>query len=97
MLDARNFDSPGFLAVLPLFSDIASAERKRLPQGWQLRRFERGDRGLTGSITPSCSAGGITNSLTCPAKTTWKASQALLARKTAPAAPAHRSVSLPRS
>lgn len=43
MLDTRNFDIPRFLAVLPLFSDIGSAERERLAQGCQLRRFERGD------------------------------------------------------
>ncbi len=43
MLDTRNFDIPRFLAVLPLFSDIGSAERERLAQGSQLKRFERGD------------------------------------------------------
>lgn len=43
MLDTRNFDVPRFLAVLPLFSDIGNAERERLAQGCQLRRFERGD------------------------------------------------------
>ena len=43
MLDTRDFDIPRFLAVLPLFSDIGSAERERLAQGCQLRRFERGD------------------------------------------------------
>lgn len=43
MLDTRNFDIPRFLAVLPLFSDIGNAERERLAQGCQLRRFERGE------------------------------------------------------
>lgn len=43
MLDTRDFDIPRFLAVLPLFSDIGNAERERLAQGCQLRRFERGD------------------------------------------------------
>ncbi|MBA4176452.1 MAG: Crp/Fnr family transcriptional regulator [Leptothrix sp. (in: Bacteria)] len=43
MLDTRSFDIPRFLAVLPLFSDIGSAERERLAEGCSLRRFERGD------------------------------------------------------
>jgi len=43
VLDTRDFDIPRFLAVLPLFSDIGNAERERLAQGCQLRRFERGD------------------------------------------------------
>ncbi|MDP2007074.1 MAG: Crp/Fnr family transcriptional regulator [Rubrivivax sp.] len=43
MLDTRNFDIPRFLAKLPLFSDIGGAERERMAQGCQLRRFERGD------------------------------------------------------
>mgnify|MGYP001024954840 FL=1 len=43
MLDTRNFDIPRFLSVLPLFSDIGSAELERLAKGCQLRRFERGE------------------------------------------------------
>jgi CRP/FNR family transcriptional regulator, dissimilatory nitrate respiration regulator len=43
VLDTRNFDIPRFLALLPLFSDIGVAERDRLAQGCQLRRFERGE------------------------------------------------------
>ena len=43
MLDTRHFDVPRFLAVLPLFSDLAPAELVRLAEGCHLRRAERGD------------------------------------------------------
>ena len=43
MLDTRSFDIPRFLSVLPLFSDIGSAELERLAKGCQLRRFERSE------------------------------------------------------
>jgi CRP/FNR family transcriptional regulator, dissimilatory nitrate respiration regulator len=43
VLDTRNFDIPRFLAVLPLFTDLDSAELERLAQGCKLRRFERGE------------------------------------------------------
>ena len=43
MLDTRTFDIPRFLAVLPLFSDIAPPELERLAQGCRLRRVERGE------------------------------------------------------
>lgn len=42
-LDARSFDIPRFLAVLPLFSDIGSVELERLALGCRLRRFARGE------------------------------------------------------
>ncbi|HPP83055.1 MAG TPA: Crp/Fnr family transcriptional regulator [Rubrivivax sp.] len=41
MLDTRQLDVPRFLAVLPLFSDLAPSELERLAQGCQLRRVER--------------------------------------------------------
>ncbi len=43
MLDTRNFDIPRFVSVLPLFSDLDTAEVERLATGCQLRRFERGE------------------------------------------------------
>lgn len=43
MLDTRQLDVPRFLAVLPLFSDLAPTELGRLAQGCHLRRVERGE------------------------------------------------------
>lgn len=43
MLNPRSFDIPGFLALLPLFSDIGRPELERLAQSCQLRRVERGE------------------------------------------------------
>lgn len=42
-MDARAFDLPRYLSVLPLFSDLSQAERERLAGGCQLRRLARGD------------------------------------------------------
>lgn len=42
-MDARSFDLPRYLSVLPLFSDLSLAERERLAAGCQLRRLARGD------------------------------------------------------
>ncbi|MBL8326137.1 MAG: Crp/Fnr family transcriptional regulator [Rubrivivax sp.] len=43
MLDTRSFDVQRFLSVLPLFSDLSSAEIARVSEGCQLRRYERGE------------------------------------------------------
>ena len=43
MLDARTFDIPRFLQVLPLFGDLNPAEIDRLAQGCHLSRLARGD------------------------------------------------------
>ncbi len=42
-MDARSFDLPRYLSVLPLFTDMSTAELERLAQGCQLRRLVRGD------------------------------------------------------
>jgi CRP-like cAMP-binding protein len=39
----RPFDVPGYLAVLPLFSGLGTAELQRLAQGCRVRRLARGD------------------------------------------------------
>lgn len=43
VLNPRSFDIPGFLAMLPLFSDIGRPELERLATGCHLRRVERGE------------------------------------------------------
>jgi CRP-like cAMP-binding protein len=42
-MEARDFDLPRYLSVLPLFSDLTPEELQRLAQGCQLRRLARGD------------------------------------------------------
>ena len=42
-MEARNFDLPRYLSVLPLFSDMRPEELRRLAEGCQLRRLGRGD------------------------------------------------------
>jgi CRP-like cAMP-binding protein len=42
-MDARSFDLPRYLSVLPLFSDLPAAERERLAEGCTLHRLARGD------------------------------------------------------
>jgi len=42
-MDAKSFDLPRYLSVLPLFSDMNAPELDRLAQGCQLRRLQRGD------------------------------------------------------
>jgi CRP/FNR family transcriptional regulator, dissimilatory nitrate respiration regulator len=42
-MDARAFDLPRYLSVLPLFTDLSPPERERLAQGCRLRRLSRGD------------------------------------------------------
>jgi len=42
-MDARPFDVPRYLSVLPLFTDLNPPELQRLAQGCQLRRLSRGD------------------------------------------------------
>ena len=42
-MDARTFDLPRYLSILPLFNDMQPAELQRLADGSQLRRFGRGD------------------------------------------------------
>lgn len=42
-MDARTFDLPRYLSVLPLFNDMNAAELERLAQGCQVRRLVRGD------------------------------------------------------
>ena len=42
-MDARHFDVPRYLSVLPLFSDMEPAELARLAQACQLRRLVRGE------------------------------------------------------
>ncbi len=41
--EARSFDLPRYLSVLPLFSDMCPEELKRIAAGCQLRRLGRGD------------------------------------------------------
>jgi len=42
-LEARTFDLPRYLSVLPLFTDLNRPELERLALGCQLRRLSRGD------------------------------------------------------
>lgn len=42
-MEARTFDLPRYLSVLPLFTDLSRAELERLALGCQLRRLSRGD------------------------------------------------------
>jgi CRP-like cAMP-binding protein len=42
-LEARSFDLPRYLSVLPLFTDLSRPELERLALGCQLRRLSRGD------------------------------------------------------
>jgi len=42
-VEARSFDLPRYLSVLPLFSDMSPAELQRLAAGCQLRRLGRSD------------------------------------------------------
>lgn len=42
-MEARNFDLPRYLAVLPLFQEMTPAELQRLAEGCRLRRLARGD------------------------------------------------------
>jgi CRP/FNR family transcriptional regulator, dissimilatory nitrate respiration regulator len=42
-MEARGFDLPRYLAVLPLFQEMTSAELQRLAEGCRLRRLARGD------------------------------------------------------
>jgi CRP/FNR family transcriptional regulator, dissimilatory nitrate respiration regulator len=42
-VEARTFDLPRYLSVLPLFTDLCRPELERLALGCQLRRLSRGD------------------------------------------------------
>jgi CRP-like cAMP-binding protein len=42
-MEARSFDLPRYLSVLPLFSDLCADELRQLAQGCSLRRLARGD------------------------------------------------------
>lgn len=42
-MEARTFDLPRYLSVLPLFTDLNRPELERLALGCQLRRLSRGD------------------------------------------------------
>jgi CRP-like cAMP-binding protein len=42
-VEARSFDLPRYLSVLPLFSDMSPPELQRVASGSQLRRLGRGD------------------------------------------------------
>ncbi|MBP6899324.1 MAG: Crp/Fnr family transcriptional regulator [Burkholderiaceae bacterium] len=42
-MDARPFDVPRYLSVLPLFNDLSRPELERLAEGCTLRRLARGD------------------------------------------------------
>lgn len=42
-MELKDFDVPRYLAVLPLFSDMAPAELRRLAEGSSLRRLARGE------------------------------------------------------
>ncbi|MDZ5457741.1 Crp/Fnr family transcriptional regulator [Azohydromonas lata] len=42
-MDLRQFDTPRYLSVLPLFSDLRPAELQNLAEGCQLRRYARGE------------------------------------------------------
>lgn len=43
VVEARTFDLPRYLSVLPLFTDLNRPELERLALGCQLRRLSRGD------------------------------------------------------
>lgn len=43
LVEARTFDLPRYLSVLPLFTDLNRPELERLALGCQLRRLSRGD------------------------------------------------------
>ena len=42
-MEARSFDLPRYLSVLPLFNELSAPELQRISQGSQLRRLARGD------------------------------------------------------
>ena len=42
-MEARSFDLPRHLSVLPLFNELSALELQRISQGSQLRRLARGD------------------------------------------------------
>ena len=42
-MEARSFDLPRYLSVLPLFNELSALELQRISQGSQLRRLARGD------------------------------------------------------
>jgi CRP-like cAMP-binding protein len=42
-MEAKSFDLPRYLAVLPLFQEMTPAELQRLAEGCRLRRLARGD------------------------------------------------------
>lgn len=42
-MEARSFDLPRYLSVLPLFNEMSPAELQRMADGSQLRRFTRGE------------------------------------------------------
>ena len=42
-MEARSFDLPRYLSVLPLFNEMSPAELQRMADGSQLRRFARGE------------------------------------------------------
>ena len=42
-MEARSFDLPRYLSVLPLFQEMSAPELQRLAEGCQLRRLARGD------------------------------------------------------
>ena len=42
-MEAKSFDLPRYLAVLPLFQEMTAAELQRLAEGCRLRRMARGD------------------------------------------------------
>jgi CRP-like cAMP-binding protein len=42
-MEAKSFDLPRYLAVLPLFQEMTPPELQRLAEGCRLRRLARGD------------------------------------------------------
>ncbi len=42
-MDARVFDVPRYLSVLPLFTDLSPEDHRLLAEGCQLRRLGRGE------------------------------------------------------
>jgi len=42
-MDLDRFNIPRYLAVLPLFNDLSSADLNRMAEGCELRRLDRGD------------------------------------------------------
>ena len=42
-MEARPFDVPRYLSVLPLFNDLSPAELTRVAEGCTLRRLTRGE------------------------------------------------------